>query len=183
PVVEVAPPAPQVVKAKPLVATPQPVAKVTPDKPSAQKTQIFPPSINAITLEMHGIFAYSSPVRLEKLMTKQERLEYVQAMRLALTTEARQKIREFTYTRLGQRARELGLFVVTPTKPTDPEFRENRQERIEPREPTHIERATQELQWTIGYREPIHLAALMSQQERREYMYALQNARTVESRQ
>lgn len=77
-----------------------------------------------IVQELRWVFAYKKPVRVGKLMTKQEKMEYRRAMQVAKTPEARQQIRELTYAKLGLRARERGMFVVMPTTNTTHPVRE-----------------------------------------------------------
>jgi hypothetical protein len=64
------------------------------------------------TTEIPHEVVYKKSISLRELMTKPERIEYKRAMQTAKNVEAREQIRELVYTRLKQRAKELGIPVV-----------------------------------------------------------------------
>lgn len=104
-----------------LVVTSIPVAMAKPPLPRANSVAPAVPLLTkaALKRDLRWTIAYKQkPVYAGKLMTKQERRAFIQAMRMARTVEARQQIREFTYARLRQRAAARGLYVIMPAATT-----------------------------------------------------------------
>ena len=93
------------------IAKPTPTPAPAPTKQAAVTPKMVKGSI---IQELHWTFAYKRPVRVGRLMTKQEKRQYVSAMQAAKTVEARQQIRELTYAKLRLRAQERGMYVVIP---------------------------------------------------------------------
>ncbi|KOR31169.1 hypothetical protein TI04_02245 [Achromatium sp. WMS2] len=84
------------------------VKAVKPNPNNQTKANIDPSRMDVYSM----VIAYRKPVRARDLMSKQERREYRLAMRAAQTPEAKQQIREITFTRLIARANAQGMVIV-----------------------------------------------------------------------